>query len=194
MVIRYWPEHLRWTQCSVAHPCWVLVILSQHWDKSSEHVLLTWDQAPVGAPGHDNIGICWRYFQFSYSLFSPHYNPPYSKRAVKCNLFPYNLRGEENIINPHLYSASVCLLFGAAKKYFSAAKAAQGMQMSVNPSVSQSVSQSVCHTYLFGRFNSIFYNSKSDKMKLSRILRISSHLTFRSTHVLQYLFSSNVQP
>ena len=55
-------------------------------------------------------------------------------------------------------------------------------------SVRQSVCQSVCHAYLFVRFTSIFYNSKSDKIKLNRILRISSHLIFRSTHVLQYLF------
>ena len=51
---------------------------------------------------------------------------------------------------------------------FSAAKAAQGMQMSVNLSVCQSVCQSVCHAYLFVRFTSIFYNSKSDQMKLKQ--------------------------
>ena len=46
---------------------------------------------------------------------------------------------------------------------FSAAKAAQGMQMSVSQSVSLSVSQSVRNAYLFIRFTSIFYDSKSDK-------------------------------
>ena len=40
---------------------------------------------------------------------------------------------------------------------FSAAKAALDMQMSVSPSFCLSV----CHAYLFVRFTSIFYNSKS---------------------------------
>ena len=48
---------------------------------------------------------------------------------------------------------------------FSAAKAAQGMQMSVNPSVILSV----CHAYLFVRFISIFYNSKSDRNETKAI-------------------------
>ena len=38
-------------------------------------------------------------------------------------------------------------------------------------SVSQSVCQSVCNTYLFVRFTSIFYNSKSDQMKLKQYLK-----------------------
>ena len=44
---------------------------------------------------------------------------------------------------------------------FSAAKAALDMQMSV----SQSVSQSVRKTFIFVRFTSIFYNSKSYRNK-----------------------------
>ena len=39
------------------------------------------------------------------------------------------------------------------------------MQMSVSQSVNLSVSLSVCNAYLFVRFTSIFYNSKSYQMK-----------------------------
>ena len=53
---------------------------------------------------------------------------------------------------------------------FSAAKAALDMQMSVSQSVIQSVSLSVCNAYLFVRFTSIFYNSKSDQMKLKILI------------------------
>ena len=45
--------------------------------------------------------------------------------------------------------------------FFSAAKAALDMQMSVSQSVSLSVCLSVNNAYLFVRFTSIFYNSKS---------------------------------
>ena len=74
----------------------------------------------------------------------------------------------ENInINPESRTERGCNVFMWESKtlcLFSAAKAAQGMQMSVN----LSVCHSVCHTYLFVRFTSIFYNSKSDKLKLKK--------------------------
>ena len=53
-----------------------------------------------------------------------------------------------------------------ASLYFSAAKAAQGMQMSLNLSVRPSVN----NAYLFVQFTSIFYNSKSDQMKLRLLI------------------------
>ena len=56
-------------------------------------------------------------------------------------------------------------------RVFSAAKAALDMQMSVSLSFCHSVSHSVSHAYLFVRFTSIFYNSKSDKMKLMQFLK-----------------------
>ena len=57
---------------------------------------------------------------------------------------------------------------------FSAAKAAQDMQMSVSLSFIQSFIQSVSHSvnniYLFVQFTSIFYNSKSDEMNLRLLI------------------------
>ena len=73
---------------------------------------------------------------------------------------------------------SNCLISNmfASNTPFSAAKAALDMQMSVSQSVSQSVSLSVCNAYLFVRFTSIFYNCKSDQMKLKQYLKDLKHL------------------
>ena len=61
---------------------------------------------------------------------------------------------------------------------FSAAKAALDMKMSV--------SQSVCNAYLFVRFTSIFYNSKSDKLKLSLIInQKTSNMILKITRTLE---------
>ena len=69
-----------------------------------------------------------------------------------------------------------------SRKLFSAAKAALGMQMSVSLSICLSVS----NAYLFVRFTSIFYNSKSDKLKLSLIInQKTSNMILKITRTLE---------
>ena len=67
--------------------------------------------------------------------------------------------------------------------FFSAAKAALGMQMSVNPSVRLSVCPSITPIFL-SDLQVYFILANQIKWNLGNLLRISSHLTFRSTHVL----------
>ena len=58
--------------------------------------------------------------------------------------------------------------------------------MSVNLSVCLSVCPSVNNAYLFVRFTSIFYNSKSDKLKLSLIInQRTSNMILKITRTLE---------
>ena len=74
--------------------------------------------------------------------------------------FDFSTFGRNNPIKVRTYFNFFTILLCNGHKCckFSAAKAALGMQMSV--------SQSVSNAYLFVRFTSIFYNSKSDRIKM----------------------------